>query len=129
LFIIFLLHLYILVIMHQSQQFDYKTLMYVVIIFLSVYFLFLIINSNDNIEKIGNVSNEDVELASKVVDYMNSTDNDFVNYINYLTSIGNTNLNIISIDVFYEFKTLKKQNKLSMQNVLREMLKEVKKTE
>jgi len=103
--------------------------MYVVIIFLSVYFLFLIINSNDNIEKIGNVSNEDVELASKVVDYMNSTDNDFVNYINYLTSIGNTNLNIISIDVFYEFKTLKKQNKLSMQNVLREMLKEVKKTE
>ena len=116
--------------MHQSQKFDYKTLMYVVIIFLSVYFLFLIINSNnDNIEKIGNVSNEDVELASKVVDYMNSTDNDFVNYINYLTSIGNTNLNIISIDVFYEFKTLKKQNKLSMQNVLREMLKEVKKTE
>jgi len=115
--------------MHQSQQFDYKTLMYVVIIFLSVYFLFLIINSNDNIEKIGNVSNEDVELASKVVDYMNSTDNDFVSYINYLTSIGNTNLNIISIDVFYEFKTLKKQNKLSMQNVLREMLKEVKKTE
>lgn len=115
--------------MHQSQQFDYKTLMYVVIIFLSVYFLFLIINSNDNIEKIGNVSNEDVEIASKVVDYMNSTDNDFVSYINYLTSIGNTNLNIISIDVFYEFKTLKKQNKLSMQNVLREMLKEVKKTE
>jgi hypothetical protein len=103
--------------------------MYVVIIFLSVYFLFLIINSNDNIEKIGNVSNEDVEIASKVVDYMNSTDNDFVSYINYLTSIGNTNLNIISIDVFYEFKTLKKQNKLSMQNVLREMLKEVKKTE
>lgn len=110
--------------MHQSQQFDYITIIHVVIIFLSVYFIFLIINSNnDNIEKIGNVSNEDVEIASKVVDYMNSTDNDFVSYINYLTSIGNTNLNIISVDVFYEFKILKKQNKLTIQNVIREMTK------
>jgi hypothetical protein len=109
--------------MHQPQQFDYTTLMYIVIIFIAVYIIFLIINPT--IEKIGNVSNEDVEIATQIADYINSTDNDFVNYINFLTSIGNTNLNIISVDVFYEFKTLKKQNKLSIQNILREMSKEV----
>jgi predicted PurR-regulated permease PerM len=109
--------------MHQPHQFDYTTLMYIVIIFIAVYIIFLIINPT--IEKIGNVSNEDVEIATQIADYINSTDNDFVNYINFLTSIGNTNLNIISVDVFYEFKTLKKQNKLSIQNILREMSKEV----
>jgi len=109
--------------MHQPQQFDYTTLMYIVIIFIAVYIIFLIINPT--IEKIGNVSNEDVEIATQIADYINSTDNDFVNYINFLTSIGNTNLNIISVDVFYEFKILKKQNKLSIQNILREMSKEV----
>jgi len=45
---------------------------------------------------------------------MNSTDNDFVSYINYLTSISNKNLNIISVDVFYEFKIIKKKNKFKI---------------
>lgn len=67
-------------------------------------------------------SNENKEIAKKVYQYfVDHKTVDFVDYINFLTSIKNTNLDIIDLEVFYELKSLKKKGKLTLENILNEM--------
>jgi hypothetical protein len=74
-------------------------------------------------EKITNVDNDkNTVIAKQVYRYFVDKNNmDFVDYINFLTAIKNTNLNIIDLEVFYEFKLLKKNNKLTLDSILNAM--------
>jgi len=59
-------------------------------------------------------------IAIKVFHFINKLpdNSQFVDYVNYLNSIDNLNLNLISLEAYYELKTLKKQNKLTVQSVI-----------
>lgn len=70
------------------------------------------------------LSTKDSENAKLILNFFKKSDNyDFVDYINYLTSIKNTNLRIINQETFYEFKTLNKLNKLTLQDIEASMSK------
>jgi len=74
-------------------------------------------------EKITNVDNDKNTVTAKQVYryFIDKNNMDFVDYINFLTAIKNTNLNIIDLEVFYEFKLLKKNNKLTLDSILNAM--------
>lgn len=79
--------------------------------------------SKEGITNVASVSNiENKEIAKKVYQYfVDHKTVDFVDYINFLTSIKNTNLDIIDLEVFYELKSLNKKGKLTLESILNEM--------
>lgn len=91
---------------------------YILIGFIVIYLLYIL--SNKQKEGITNVDDENnMVIAKKVYKYyMDTKELDFVDYVNYLTSIGNTNLELIELEVFYELKSYKKKGKLTVNSVL-----------
>jgi hypothetical protein len=78
-------------------------------------------------EKLSNTDRDkNTEVAKQVYKYFIDNNNiDFVDYINFLTSIKNTNLKIIDLEVFYELKSLKKKGKLILGSILNLMKNEI----
>jgi len=72
-------------------------------------------------ESMTNVSEKDQIIIDSVFDYINAHEGTFADYINFLTSIKNTNLNIIDSQVFATFNALKKRNLLTKQDIMSEM--------
>jgi hypothetical protein len=80
------------------------------------YFLFL------KTEGMSNVSPETQLHVDQIYTYiMNNPDLTFSDYINFLTSIKNTNLEIIDNEIFVSFKLLHKRNMLSKDDILSSM--------
>ena len=96
---------------------------YILLVLALGYLIYIVMNKKN--EGVENVYDEKTNMiAKKVYKYYMDKDNfDFVDYINYLTSIGNTNLELIELEVFYELKSLKKKGTLTLENVLNEMNK------
>jgi hypothetical protein len=69
-----------------------------------------------------NILPEQQAVVNLVYDYINATpDSTFVDYINFLTGIKNTNLDIIDNEVFITFKMLQKRNLFSKEDVISAM--------
>jgi hypothetical protein len=100
-----------------------QILIYVLLGLIIGYALYELTKTNKTKEKITNVDNDkNTVIAKQVYRYFIDKNNmDFVDYINFLTAIKNTNLNIIDLEVFYEFKLLKKNNKLTLDSILNAM--------
>ena len=87
---------------------------FILIIGVVVSFYFMFYKS----EKLTNVSSEDQSIIEKIFMYINNNpESEFVDYINFLTSIKNTNLDIIDNEVFVTFKVLKKKNMFTMDDI------------
>lgn len=98
---------------------DKTTILYLCIGIIILYVLFF--NVPHTKEKMTNVSEKDQIIIDSVFDYINAHEGTFADYINFLTSIKNTNLNIIDSQVFATFNVLKKRNLLTKQDILSEM--------
>jgi len=68
-----------------------------------------------------NLSDDKNDKINQILNYLQTTDNNFEDYVNFLLSIKNTNLNIINGEVFNTFKTLKKIKALSKQSIIDEI--------
>ena len=71
------------------------------------------------------LSKRDSDNAKLILDFINQSNDKttYVDYINYLVSIKNTNLKIINQETYHELKTLKKLNKLSSNDIMNMMSK------
>lgn len=100
-----------------------QVFMYTILTFISLYALYQMMNTYKIKEKLSNTDRDkNTEVAKQVYKYFIDNNNiDFVDYINFLTSIKNTNLKIIDLEVFYELKSLKKKGKLTLDSVRSEM--------
>lgn len=73
-------------------------------------------------EKMTNITDEEQKQINKVYNYVvNNPNSSFADYINYLTSIKNTNLHIIDNEVFVTFKLLQKKNMFSKADIVSAM--------
>ena len=82
----------------------------------TLYYLFY------NQENYTNISDKDQITIDQIYDYINTNpDNTFVDYINFLANIKNTNLDIIDNEVYATFKAAKKRNKFTKQDIIEEM--------
>jgi hypothetical protein len=89
----------------------------IIAIMVLVYFLL-----NNNTEKMTNITDKEQEQINKVYNYVVDNQNSsFADYINYLTSIKNTNLHIIDNEVFVTFKLLQKKNMFSKDDIISAM--------
>ena len=100
-----------------------QILVYVLLGLIIGYALYELTKTNNTKEKITKVDNDKNTVTAKQVYryFIDKNNMDFVDYINFLTAIKNTNLNIIDLEVFYEFKLLKKNNKLTLDSILNAM--------
>lgn len=71
-------------------------------------------------ESMTNISEENQKVVDALFDYI-TPETTFADYINFLTSIKNTNLNIIDNDVFSSIKALKKKGLLKKEDIISEM--------
>ena len=95
------------------------TILYLCIGIIILYVLFF--NVPHTNEKMTNISDKDQIIIDSVFDYINSHDGTFADYINFLTSIKNTNLNIIDSQVFTTFIALKKRKLFTKEDIISEM--------
>lgn len=69
-------------------------------------------------EYMTNVSSDQQSFIDKLYVYItDNPDITFSDYINFITSIKNTNLNIIDNEVYVTFKLLKKKNMFSKDDI------------
>ena len=93
---------------------DNNTILILLVCAAAVYYFFYY--------KTEHFSDETQSIIDKVYNYINANPKgEFVNYVNFLTSIGNTNLPLIDSDVHNTFKTLMKLNQFTKQSVIDEM--------
>lgn len=71
-------------------------------------------------ESMTNVSDKDNVIIDALFKYI-TPKTSFADYINFLTSIKNTNLHIIDNQVFSTFIALKKRNLLTKEDIISEM--------
>jgi hypothetical protein len=71
-------------------------------------------------ESMTNISEENQKVVDALFDYI-TPETTFSDYIIFLTSIKNTNLNIIDNDVFSSLKALKKKDLLKKEDIISEM--------
>jgi hypothetical protein len=67
-----------------------------------------------------NISEGDQNVIDRLMGFI-TVDTTFGDYINFLSSIKNTNLHIIDNEVFATFKSLKKRNNLTKKEIMNEM--------
>ena len=95
---------------------DNKTIFYLSIGAIILYIFFFGYKK----ESMTNISEENQKVVDALFDYI-TPETTFADYINFLTSIKNTNLNIIDSDVFSSFKALKKKDLLKKEDIILEM--------
>lgn len=71
-------------------------------------------------ETMTNVSTRDQNVIDQLFTFI-TPETTFADYINFLTSIQNTNLHIIDDEVFATFKSLKKRNMFTKNDIVTEM--------
>jgi hypothetical protein len=82
-----------------------------------VYYLFI-----NKTEKMTNVSIEQQQVINDIYKYIvNNPNVNFPDYIEFLLSIKNTNLNIIDNEVFVTFKLLQKKKMFSITDIISAM--------
>lgn len=73
-------------------------------------------------ESMTNVSEKDQMIVDKIFNYItNNPTGKFYDYIKFLNEIKNTNLHIIDNEVFSGFKSLKKRNLLTKNDIITDM--------
>lgn len=87
----------------------------ITLIIVTIYYFFLY--------KIENMTNiESQQIIDKIFNYIISNNsNAFADYINFLTSIKNTNLHIIDNEVFVTFKLLQNKKMFSKNDIISAM--------
>lgn len=91
---------------------DKQIIFIIIICIIAFYFIFY------KTENMTNVTSEQQTIIENIFTYINNNPSaEFVDYINFLTSIKNTNLNIIDNEVFVTFKLLKKKNMFSIDDI------------
>lgn len=78
---------------------------------ISFYFMFY------KSENLTNVSSEQSVIEQIFMYINNNPTGEFIDYINFLSSIKNTNLHIIDNEVFVTFKLLKKKNMFTTDDI------------
>jgi ABC-type dipeptide/oligopeptide/nickel transport system permease component len=68
-----------------------------------------------------NVSPEINQQIDQIYDYIMNNDPKYTNYLDFLISIHNTNLELINAEVFSLFKGAKKRNMFTKEMILEEM--------
>jgi hypothetical protein len=71
-------------------------------------------------ESMTNISAQDQNIIDRLFTFI-TPETTFPDYINFLTSVQNTNLHIIDDEVFATFKALKKRNMLTKNDIVNEM--------
>lgn len=94
---------------------DTTTILYLCIGAILFYFFF-----GYKKESMTNVSEKDQIIVDALFNYI-TPETTFADYLNFLTSIKNINLNIIDNDVFSTIKALKKKNLLKKEDIISEM--------
>ena len=82
----------------------------------AIYFYFFVYKT----ESMTNVSPQDQNVIDKLFDFI-TPETTFSDYVNFLSSIKNTNLHIIDNEVFATFKSLKKRKMFTKQDIITEM--------
>jgi hypothetical protein len=95
---------------------DTTTILYLCIGAILFYFIFFGYKK----ESMTNVSEKDKIIVDALFNYI-TPETTFADYLNFLSSIKNTNLNIIDNDVFSTIKALKKKNLLKKEDIISEM--------
>ena len=72
---------------------------------------------NENMTNMTNPSDQTSIMENVYLYIQNNPDDTFSDYINFLQSIGNINLNLIDNEVFVTFKLLKKRNMFTITDV------------
>jgi hypothetical protein len=83
--------------------------------------IFLIYFFSYETENMTNLTDNETDKVKQLLNYLQTTDNSFSDYVKYLLSIKNTNLSLIDSEVFSTFKTLKKLKALTVQSIIDEM--------
>lgn len=92
---------------------------FIIIIIIILYYCFVYSNNESMTNELPDIQQQFID---SLYNYINNNDNiNFIDYINFLTSLKNTNLNIIDNDVFTEFKILKKRKLFSKQDIITQM--------
>lgn len=91
---------------------DNHIIFIIIVCILVFYFMFY------KSEYMTNVSSDQQSFIDKLYVYItDNPDITFSDYINFITSIKNTNLNIIDNEVYVTFKLLKKKNMFSKDDI------------
>jgi hypothetical protein len=89
----------------------------IIIALVAVYFFFFYKK-----ETMTNISSEQQKIVDQIYNsIVNNPDITFVDYINLLSSLKNTNLNIIDNEVFVTFKLLQKKKMFSKDDIISAM--------
>lgn len=72
-------------------------------------------------DKFENVSPEINTQIDQIYDYIMNNDAKYTDYLDFLITIRNTNLEIINAEVFSLFKAAKKRNTFTKEMILEEM--------
>jgi hypothetical protein len=99
-----------------NKNMDNNTIIIGLVLIAIIYFYFY------NVEKMTNLSFTQQSIVDNVYDFIVShPDATFTNYIDFLTNIKNTNLDIIDNEVFVTFKLLQKKNMFSKNDIVSAM--------
>lgn len=94
-----------------------NNLIVIIVILVSIYYFFFY-----KTENMTNVEPQQQQVIDQIYNYIvNNTDITLGDYINFLTSIKNTNLSIIDNEVFVTFKLLQKKNMFSKNDIISAM--------
>jgi len=89
----------------------------ILIVIVTIYYFFFY-----NTENMTNIQPELNLMIDNIYNYIvNNQDATFADYINFLTSIKNTNLHIIDNEIFVTFKILQKKKMFSKDDIISAM--------
>lgn len=98
---------------------NYDTIMLPTILAILIISIIIYYYSRNKKESFESLSKDDTKNANLILYFFQKgkKDPDFIDYINLLNKIENTNLKIINQETFFELKTLNKLNKLNIDAV------------
>lgn len=94
---------------------DNEIIFIIIVCILVFYYMFYY--KNENMTNMTNPSDQTSIMENVYLYIQNNPDDTFSDYINFLQSIGNINLNLIDNEVFVTFKLLKKRNMFTITDV------------
>lgn len=92
-------------------------ILWIILLCVFIYFVYVSSLKKETFDSV--LSQKDSENAKLILEFFKKSKQniDFVDYVNFLLSIKNTNLKIINQDTFHEFKVLNKINRLSLKDI------------
>lgn len=91
----------------------------ILLIFLALAVIYFFFRKNK--ENFIDLSPEQESFINNLYNYINDNDLTYELYLSYLNTIKNTNLNIVTEEVFNEFKSLKSRGMFTKQKIMAKM--------